>query len=102
MHNMGMENVPLFEWHEPKRQSNLVQHGIDFVEAKEIWQGEVLEVPSEQDEHGEQRYIAYGVVEGRIIAVVFTWRGTVRRLISARRARTHERRHYQNLFRQGR
>jgi uncharacterized DUF497 family protein len=24
-----------FEWHEPKRQSNLVQHGIDFLDAKE-------------------------------------------------------------------
>jgi len=102
MYNMDMESTPLFEWHEPKRQSNLVQHGIDFADAKEIWQGEVLEVPSEQDEHGEQRYMAYGVLEGRIIAVVFTWRGTVRRLISARRARTYERRHYQNLFGQGR
>jgi uncharacterized protein len=102
MYNMDMESIPLFEWHEPKRQSNLVQHGIDFEDAKEIWQGEVLEVPSEQDEHGEQRYMAYGVLEGRIIAVVFTWRGTVRRLISARRARTYERRHYQNLFGQGR
>ena len=68
---MGMENMPLFEWHEPKRQSNLVQHGVDFEDAKEIWQGEVLEVPSEQDEHGEQRHSAYGVLEGRIIAVVF-------------------------------
>jgi uncharacterized protein len=97
MHNMSMD----FEWHEPKRQSNLVQHGIDFEDAKEIWQGEVLEVPSDQDEHGEQRHIAYGVLEGRIIAVVFTWRGTVRRLISARRARTYEQRHYQRLFGQG-
>jgi uncharacterized protein len=102
MYNMDMESIPLFEWHELKRQSNLGQHGIDFEDAKDIWQGEVLEVSSEQDEHGEQRYMAYGVLEGRIIAVVFTWRGTVRRLISARRARTYERRHYQNLFGQGR
>ena len=78
-----------------------MQHGIDFEDAKEIWQGEVLEVPSEQDEHGEQRHLAYGVLEGRIIAVVFTWRDGVRRLISARRARTYERRRYQNLFGQG-
>ena len=99
---MAMADVPSFEWHKPKHQSNLVQHGIDFEDAKEIWQGEVLEVPSEQDEHGEQRHIAYGVLEGRIIAVVFTWRGGRRRLISARRARTYERRRYQNLFGQGR
>jgi uncharacterized DUF497 family protein len=102
MYNMDMAGIPLFEWHEPKRQRNLVQHGIDFADAKEIWQGAVVEVPSAQEEHGEHRYIAYGVLEGRIIAVVFTWRGTIRRLISARRARTYERRHYQNLFGQGR
>ena len=98
--HMGMHNVPLFEWHEPKRQSNLMQHGIDFEDAKEIWQGEVLEVPSEQDEHGNNgnRLRRTG---RRIIAVVFTWRDGVRRLISARRARTYERRRYQNLFRQG-
>jgi len=91
-----------FEWHEPKRQSNLAQHKIDFQDAKEIWHGNVLEVPSAQDQHGEARFIAYGMVEGRIIAVVFTWRDGVRRLISARRARTHERKIYQDLFGEGR
>jgi len=92
----------LFEWYEQKRLENLRKHGIDFLEAKEIWQGEVLELPSEQQEHGEQRYIAYGVLEGRIIAVVFTWRGEARRLISARRARRHERQDYQGVFGTGR
>jgi hypothetical protein len=92
----------LFEWYEQKRLENLDKHGIDFLDAKEIWQGEVLEVPSEQQEHGEQRYIAYGLLEGRIIAVVFTWRGDSRRLISARRARRHERQDYQDVFGTGR
>jgi len=88
----------LFEWYERKRLENLSKHGIDFLDAKEIWQSEVLEVPSGQQEHGEQRHIAYGVLEGRIIAVVFTWRGEARRLISARRARRHERQDYQDVF----
>ena len=92
----------LFEWYERKRLENFSKHGIDFVDAKEIWQGEVLEVPSEQQEHGEQRHIAYGVLEGRIIAAVSTWRGAARRLISARRARRHERQDYQDVFGKGR
>ena len=91
-----------FEWYEPKRQSNLARHKIDFQDAKEIWHGNVLEVPSSQTQHGEARFIAYGMVEGRIIAVVFTWRNGVRRLISARRARIHERKIYQDLFGEGR
>jgi uncharacterized protein len=98
MYIMAMQ----FEWYEPKRQSNLAHHKIDFQDAKEIWQGNVLEVPSSQTYHSEARFIAYGVVEGRIIAVVFTWRDGVRRLISARRARTNERKIYQDLFGEGR
>jgi uncharacterized protein len=92
----------LFEWSEEKRLENLRKHGIDFVDAKEIWHGEVLEVPSAQQEHGEERYLAYGVLDGRIIAVVFTWRGEARRLISARRARSNERQDYQDIFGAGR
>jgi uncharacterized protein len=92
----------LFEWYEQKRLENLSKHGIDFLDAKEIWQGGVLEVPSEQQEHGEQRHVVYGVLEGRIIAVVFTWRGNARRLISARRARRDERQDYQDIFGTGR
>ena len=91
-----------FEWFEHKRLENLSSHGIDFIDAKEIWQGDVLEVPSDQDWHGEPRYLAYGVLEGRIITVVFTWRGEARRLISARRARRYERQDYQSLFGTGR
>jgi uncharacterized DUF497 family protein len=71
----------LFEWSEQKRLENLDKHGIDFLDAKEIWQGEVLEVPSAQQEHGKQRHIAYGVLEGRI---------------------RHERQDYQDVFGTGR
>ena len=74
---------------------------IDFVRAKEIWLDDVLEVRSSQDRHGEQRYLAYGLIAGRIITVVFTWRGDNIRLISARRARHHERKAYENAFGRG-
>jgi uncharacterized DUF497 family protein len=90
-----------FEWHEAKRRVNLVKHGIDFIRAKEIWRGDVLELPSFQDRHGEPRYLAYGLVGERVIAVVFTLRGGRIRLISARRARLHERQAYQDAFGRG-
>ena len=32
----------LFEWSEQKRLENLDKHGIDFLDAKEIWQGEMF------------------------------------------------------------
>lgn len=78
-----------FEWNEAKRQQVLDERGIDFERAKEIWQGTVLEVPSRK-ETNEQRFLGIGEIEGRVITVVFTWRGGRRRLITARRARRHE------------
>lgn len=48
---------------------------IDFEDAIAIWEGTVLEVPSAQLHRGEQRILAVGRCEDRIITVVFTWRG---------------------------
>ena len=84
-----------FEWDEQKRLRNLETHGIDFERAKEIWQGPVREVPSIQNHHGEERFLATGQIEERCITVVFTWRGNNRRIISARPARHYERENYQ-------
>lgn len=86
------------EWDENKRQGNLAKHGIDFVRAKEIWQGPVLEIPSPQLHHGEERYIALGAVGGEVVAVVFTWRRRRRGIISARKARNYEKALYENAF----
>ena len=84
-----------FEWHEEKREINLQRHGIDFIDAKEIWAGPVLEAASPQKQHGEDRFLAIGKVQGICITVVFTWRGNIRRLISARKARRYERENYE-------
>jgi uncharacterized protein len=78
-----------FEWDEAKRQRVLADRGIDFERAKEIWQGTVLESPSRQMAD-EGRFLAVGEVDGRVITVIYTWRGGRRRLITARRARRHE------------
>jgi hypothetical protein len=86
----------VFEWDEEKRRRNIEKHGIDFIDAKEIWQDLVIEMPSGQPHHGEDRILAIGLCEGRCITVVYTWRGDNRRLISARKARTNERTYYEN------
>ena len=93
----------MFEGDENKNLRNIEVHGIDFVRAKEIWAGEVLEIPSTQFEHGEERVLAIGIIgpEEWIITVVFVWRGDRRRLISARRARNYERKIYQETFERG-
>lgn len=81
-----------FEWDENKRSFNLLRHGIDFEDAISVWDGPVLEIPSARQ--GEERLVGIGWFDGRMIAVVFTWRGKKRRIISARIARKNEREDY--------
>lgn len=88
----------MFEWSDDKRLSNLEKHGIDFIDAKEIWQGPVMEFPSSQSGHDEERIIAIGQIEDRNIAVIYTKRGDNRRLISARKARKNEQENYNKEF----
>jgi uncharacterized DUF497 family protein len=89
-----------FEWDEAKRLKVLIDRGIDFERAKEIWQGHVLEIRS-RHAAGEERWLAVGEVDGTFITVVFTWRGDTRRLITARRARRHEAEAYQTRVGRG-
>ena len=72
-----------FEWDQAKRRVNIAKHGMDFVRAKEICLGDVLEIRSSQDHYSEPRHLAYGLISERVITVVFTRRGNNIRLISA-------------------
>jgi uncharacterized DUF497 family protein len=86
----------VFEWDEEKRQNNLRKHGLDFIDAKEIWLEAVIELPSPQGQYGEERIIAIGRLRNRCITVIYTWRGDNRRLISARKAGKNEQKRYYN------
>ena len=90
-----------FDWDENKRLANIEKHGIDFVDAKEIWEGQVLETRSDQVGHEETRYIALGVMQGHVIAVIYTWRRRQRRIISARKARRREKAIYEGALGRG-
>jgi uncharacterized protein len=86
------EGIRAVEWNEAKAASNRRKHGIDFDEAVEIFYGASLLRRS--DRHMEERWLAIGETEGRVVTVVFTWRGDALRIISARRARRNEKRAY--------
>jgi uncharacterized protein len=87
-----------FEWDETKRQSNVAKHGIDFLKASLLFDGRpCLDFASPRGD--EQRILRIGEIEGRVIAVAWTWRGDNSvRIISARRARDGETRAYRQLY----
>ena len=84
-----------FEWDPEKRRANLEKHGLDFADAARVWDGPVWSRRS--DREGEERYVAVGFVDGRLIAVVYALRDGAYRIISARRARKNEERNYRAL-----
>ncbi|MBV9560835.1 MAG: BrnT family toxin [Bradyrhizobium sp.] len=83
-----------FEWDEDKSKANRQKHGIDFEDATRIFYGPVLLRRSARND--EERWIAIGSLENKLIAVVFTRRAEVIRIISSRRARKNEERTYRH------
>jgi uncharacterized protein len=88
----------VFEWDSAKNEANIAKHGIDFEDAIGIFEGPVLERPDERRDYGESRFIAFGILDDREIAVVYTIRATRHRIISARRASKNERKEYRDTY----
>lgn len=84
-----------FEWDEAKARSNLAKHRITFDDALAVFADtEIVIVASFRAQDGEERFKAIGRIGGRIFTVVYTERGGVRRIISARRANATEEKRY--------
>lgn len=83
-----------FEWDEAKRLSNLDKHGIDFLDVEEVFDGDIVTVEDDRYGYNEQQFVTFGVLQGRIVAVTYTDRGDVVRIISIRRATNYEQRTY--------
>lgn len=82
-----------FEWDEKKRLLNLEKHGIDFVDAVDIFE-DLSRIEKESLRGHELRYETIGTVNDVVIFVVYTYRESIIRLISARRASKNEREAY--------
>jgi uncharacterized protein len=84
-----------FEWDDVKAETNLRKHKISFQEARRVFDDLFALVEQDLNEGFEEdRLVATGMVEGLIIVVVYTERGERIRLISARKANSHEQRRY--------
>ena len=56
-----------------------------------------MEMPDDREEYGEVRYKTVGMVESRVLVVIYTIRNGNIRLISARRAERYEQRQYHEV-----
>jgi uncharacterized DUF497 family protein len=83
-----------FEFDPAKSDSNKIKHGLDFVEAQALWDGEVFKSPAIS--FAEPRQLVVGKIEGKHWTAVITERGVKIRIISVRRSRDKEIEIYEN------
>lgn len=78
------------EWDPQKRSANLKKHGIDFVDAANVFEGLTKTMSDDRDDYGEARFVTFGLLEGRVVAVVHTESADSIRVISMRKATKRE------------
>jgi len=78
-----------FEFDAAKSQTNLLKHGINFIDAQALWNDPgLLEIPAITED--EPRYVVVGRIDEKHWSAVVTYRDTNIRLISVRRSRIEE------------
>lgn len=82
-----------FEWDPEKSESNRLKHGIDFVDAMQLWKGRTIRRETYRGNDPERtRWI--GMIGGRYWTAVTTQRDGRVRIISVRRSRSSEKELY--------
>ncbi len=85
-----------FEWAPAKAKLNFRNHGVRFEEAVAVFDDPYAIAIPDEAEATEERFVGIGMgTLGRVLVVVFTYRGDNIRIISARLAAAHERREYE-------
>ncbi len=87
----------LFEWDEVKAKANFKKHKVSFEEGKTIYNDPFLfTFPDDKHSVTEDRYVNIGLsANRRVLILTHTERQGKIRIISCRKATTHERRFYE-------
>jgi uncharacterized DUF497 family protein len=88
-----------FEWDEGKNQTNLIKHGFDFTDAYRIFNLPMVVELDERENYREDRFVAIGLLDGRVVVIVYTEPDdqTIR-IISLRKALSLEQKHYEQYL----
>lgn len=82
------------EFDSQKREKTLTERGLDFARAAEVFAGPHFTGQDERIDYAEDRFITVGQLDARLVVVVWTPRGKVRRIISMRKANDREKTFY--------
>jgi len=77
-----------------KREKTLKERGLDFADAEAVLAGPKYQFVDCREDYGEERITTIGLLQGRMVVVVWTGRGEDRHVISMRKANGKEQRRY--------
>ena len=86
-----------FEWDDAKSDDCFARRDFDFTYAiRAFLDPHRIVVPDRRWDYGEDRYQLLGRIEGRVYILIYTFRGSAIRIISARKANRKEVRDYEH------
>ncbi len=87
------------EWDEKKNTENIRKHRIDFADVQPLFDGPMYVTVDPRKNYKEERLVGIGLLRNSVIVVVYVEiiEETIR-LISARKAKKHESKHFHQLL----
>jgi len=89
-----MDDVPIYEWDEAKRQATLKDRGIDFASMVFFDWDSARTIEDTRNDYGETRYVSIGFIANRLHVCIWCQRDDAVRIISLRKANRDEREDY--------
>ena len=66
------------------------ERGLDFADAGEVFAGPSFSLVDDRFDYGETRFISAGLLDSRLVVMVWTQRGEARHIISMRHCHANE------------
>jgi uncharacterized DUF497 family protein len=73
-----------------KREKTLIERGLDFADALQVFAGTTFEIEDTRKDYGELRVVCYGLLSGRMVVIGYTPRFAERHVFSMRKANERE------------
>ena len=80
----------LISYEPAKRDATLAERGLDFADAAAVFAGPVFEFEDDRFDYPERRFSTIGMLDDRMVVVIWTEAEVGRRIISMRKANERE------------
>lgn len=88
-----------FIWDRRKNKANVKKHELDFADAYMVFESPMLVGLDDREDYGEDRWIGIGLMENRVVVIVYTeLEEDSIRIISFRKATTNESENYEQEY----